>query len=34
MTTEDGNEDYDEEEEVQKSSNIDDKDMIGNWHNP
>ena len=33
MTTEDGNEDYDQEEEVQKNSNID-EEMIGNWHDP
>ena len=34
MTTEDGNGNYGEEEDIQKSSKIDKEEMIGDWHEP
>ena len=34
MTTEDGNGNYGEEEDIQKSSKIDKEEMIGDWHKP
>ena len=34
MTTEDGNGNYGEEEDIQKSSKIDKEEMIGDWHDP